>query len=136
MNPQVEVSITRSFVAEHSLPRVGVAQRHKHSFTIECGYAAEIDADLGCKRPMQEMTRDIDAVLARLDGKYLNDVLPVPPTAEMLACWILAQLSSYWAWVSVRAYDGFMCKVERRNVMTWMDKLRSRAGLDSEDINL
>lgn len=124
MNPKVEVSITRTFVAEHSLPLVGVAERHKHSFTVECGYAAEIDADLGCTRPMPELARDVDAVLSRLDGKYLNDVLPVPPTAEMIACWTLAHLSPYWEWVSVRAYDGFMCKVERRSILPWMDKLR------------
>jgi 6-pyruvoyl-tetrahydropterin synthase len=116
MNPTVAVSITRTFIAEHSLPLVGVAQRHEHSFTIECGYAAEIDPDLGCARPMQEVARDVDAVVAQLEGSYLNDVLPGPPTAEMLACWILAQLSSCWDWVSVRAYDGFKCKVARRNI--------------------
>lgn len=105
-------------------------------FTKQWGYAAEIHAALGCTRPMQEMTRDINAVLARLDGKYFNDVLPVPPTAEMVACWILAQLLPYWEWVSIRAYDGFMCKVERRNVMSWMDEPRSRAAQGLEDIKL
>jgi 6-pyruvoyl-tetrahydropterin synthase len=73
---------------------------------------------------MQELTDDIDAVLSRIHGKYLNDVLPVPPTAEMLACWILAQLSSYWEWVSIHAYDGFMCKIERRHALAWIEKLR------------
>ena len=116
MNPMVEVSITRTVVAEHSLPIGGVAQRHRHSYTIECGYRAEIRPVLGCTRPMQELTSDVDAVLIRIDGKYLNDVLSGPPTAEVLAGWILEQLSSYWDWVSVRAYDGFMCKAERKNL--------------------
>lgn len=133
MNPKVEVSITRTFVAEHSLPRVGVAQRHKHSFTIECGYAAETDAALGCTRPMQELANDIHAVLARLDGRYLNDVLPVPPTAEMVACWILAQLAPYWAWVSVRAYEGFTCKVERQHASTFINTLRGGVDFDQEE---
>lgn len=116
MNPMVEVSITRTVVAEHSLPVVGVAERHTHSYTVECGYMAEIRPGLGCRRPMHELCSDIDVVLIQIDGKYLNDVLSGPPTAEVLACWILAQLSSYWDWVSVRAYDGFMCKAERKNV--------------------
>lgn len=133
MNPGVEVTITRTFEAEHSLPSVGVAQRHKHSFSVECGYFREIDPDAGCARPMAELTRDVAAVLSRIEGKYLNDVLPVPPTAEMLACWILAQLSPYWDWVSIRAYDGFMCRVERRHVLPFIEKLR-RADSDGEEL--
>ena len=113
MSSKVEVSITRTFVAEHSLPFIGIAQVHRHSYTVECGFVTEIDPAMGCARPMSELTREIDAVLSRVEGKYLNDVLPAPPTAEVLACWILAQLPPSWAWVSIRAYDGFMCKVER-----------------------
>jgi 6-pyruvoyl-tetrahydropterin synthase len=64
-------------------------------------------------------------VLARLDGKYLNDLVPAPPTAEVIACWILAQLGSHWAWVSIRAYDGFTCRVERRHLEPWIEKLRA-----------
>ena len=128
MNPRVEVAITRTFDAEHSLPIVGIGRAHRHTFTVECGYSAAIDSDLGCARPMQELTRDIDAVLSRVEGKNLNDVLPAPPTAEMLACWILAHLSPYWEWVSIRAYDGFMCKVDRRHVLPWIEELRSRSG--------
>ena len=125
MNPKVQVSVTRTLFAEHSLPHVGVAQRHKHSYTIECGYTAEVSLDVGCARPMQELTRDVDAVLSRMEGVCLNELLHVPPTAEMLACWVLAQLSPYWDWVSVRAYDGFMCKVERKHILPWIDKLRA-----------
>lgn len=131
MNPGIEVTITRTFEAEHSLPSVGAAERHKHVYSLECGCFGEIDPDRGCARPVQELRFDLDAVLSRIEGKYLNDVLPVPPTAEMLACWILAQLSPYWDWVSIRAYDGFMCKVERRHVLPLIQKLR-RADLDGE----
>ena len=125
MNPTVEVAITRSFEGEHSLAGVGVAQRHKHTYHVACGYAQEIDPGLGCTRPMQDATKEVADVLARLDGKYLNDVLLGPPTAEMLACWILAQMAPYWDWVSIRAYDGFMCRVERRHLAPWIEKLRA-----------
>ena len=133
MNPRIEVAITRTFEAQHSLPRVGAAQSHKHTYTLECGCFPEIDPDLGCARPMQELTRDLDAVLAMIEGKSLNDVLPVPPTAEMLACWILAQLSPYWDWVSLRAYDGFMCKVERRHVLPLLENMRARPTRTASD---
>ena len=127
MNPIIEVAVTRTFVAEHSLPEVGVAQRHKHTYSVECGYSAAIDSALGCARPMQALTDEIAAVLSRLDGKYLNEILPVTPTAEWLACWILAQLSPSWEWVSIRAYDGFMCKVDRSQISSWIGKLRPEA---------
>lgn len=123
MNPLVEISITRSFEAEHSLPGVGVAQRHKHAYRVECGYAREIDPALGCARPMQDAASELVSVLARLEGKNLNDVLPAPPTAEMLACWILAQMAPHWEWASIRAYDGFMCRVERRHLAPWIEQL-------------
>ena len=125
MNPRVEVAITRTFEAAHSLPLVGATQPHTHSYTLECGYFQGIDPALGCARPMQELAHDVDAVVALIDGRSLNDVLPVPPTAEMLACWIFAQLSPYWDWVSIRAYDGFMCKVERQHVLRLIEDLRA-----------
>ena len=124
MTPKLEISITRTFEAEHSLPAVGVAQRHDHSYRVECGYAEAIRADLGCARPMQDITAEVDDVLSRLAGHNLNAVLPGPPTAEVLACWILAQLPPHWEWVSIRAYEGFMCRVTRKELVPWMSKLR------------
>ena len=124
MSPRIEISITRRFEAEHSLPGVGAPQRHQHAYSMECGYLAKIDSKLGCARPMQDIEREVSDVLARVEGQYLNDVLPGPPTAEMLACWILAQLSPHWEWVVIRAYDGFMCRVTRKELAPWLSKLR------------
>lgn len=124
MNPNIEVSITRTFEAEHSLPAVGAAERHSHTYCVEAGYAEEIRPELGCARPMQQIQEEISRVLSRVEGRYLNDILPGPPTAEVLACWILAQLPPHWQWVSIRAYDGFMCRVTRDQVAPWMSQLR------------
>ena len=113
MNPKVQVSITRSFVADHSLPEVGVAKRHAHEYSVECGYAAPIDPARGCTRPMDEMLRDVEGLVDQLRGRYLNDVIAGPPTAEGIAAWILHRLPPHWEWVAIRAYGGFMCRVDR-----------------------
>jgi len=89
---KVDLSITRTFVAEHSLPDGGMAEPHAHDYELTCGYVAEIDPALGRGKPVQELGAQVDAVVGRLNGQMLNRVLCVPPTAEMLACWILAQL--------------------------------------------
>jgi len=108
------------------LPLVGKAERHRHSYWLECGWHHEIRPDYGCTKAMQDMGKDIDPIVERIRGAYLNDVLPVPPTAEMLACWILVQLPPYWDYVMIRAYSGFMCKIERKYMTNaWHQKLRS-----------
>lgn len=122
MSPKIEISITRTFEAEHSLPDVGAAERHRHAYTVECGYSEEIRPELGCARPMQQIDAEISGVLSRVEGQYLNDILPGPPTAEVLACWILAQLPLHWEWVSIRAYDGFMCRVTRAAMTSSVSK--------------
>lgn len=126
--PRVECRVTRLFDAEHSLPQVGNPERHRHSYWLECGYFHEINPIRGVTKSMQEMLVDVDEIVARLRGQYLNDVLPVTPTAEFLACWILAQLSEYWDFVVIRAYNGFECKAERKNMTKeWLSKLRGQA---------
>lgn len=115
MSIAVEVSITRKFTAAHSLPGIGVAEAHEHSYEVECGYRAHVDDQLGCSRPMQALAVEVDGVVAQLDGRSLNDVLVVP-TAEMLAAWILRQLPDYWEWASIRAYAGFKCTVRRADL--------------------
>lgn len=125
MTPTLEISITRSFEAEHSLPGVGVPARHAHRYTVEAGYAHAIDAALGCARPMQDAEADLERVISRVEGRYLNDVLPGPPTAEVLACWMLAQMAPYWEWIAIRAYDGFRCRLERKHLAPWLKTLRA-----------
>ena len=75
----------------------------------------------------------MDGVINRLSGRYLNDVLPVPPTAEMMACWILAHLPSYWSFVVIHAYGGFECRVDRSGLtMEWIEKLAGAAAIRGE----
>ena len=71
------------------------------------------------------LAQQVDAVVGRLNGQMLNRVLCVPPTAEMLACWILAQLPAQWEWASVRAYGGYTCRVRRADLGLLPERLRS-----------
>lgn len=125
MSVRIEVSITRSFVAEHSLPDGGMAEPHEHRYEVTCGYAANVDPGVGRGRPVQALGAEVDAVVGQLDGQMLNRVLPVVPTAEMLACWILAQLAGEWEWAEVHAYGGYRCRVGRADVEPLFDALRS-----------
>lgn len=116
MSVKVEVSITRTFVASHSLPNIGVAERHEHSYELDCGYSARVDPRRGCARPLQDLAQEVDAVVTQLQGSDLNALLPLPPTAEMIACWVLTRLPEEWEWASIKAYDGFKCKVLRQDL--------------------
>jgi 6-pyruvoyl-tetrahydropterin synthase len=122
---RVELSITRRFVASHSLPEIGVADPHEHTFELDCGYAADVEPAAGCARPLQELEAEVDGVLSRIEGTDLNAVLSVPPTAEMLASWILAQLPQKWEWASITAYGGYKCRVERAAIEPLLLVLRT-----------
>jgi 6-pyruvoyl-tetrahydropterin synthase len=127
MNPRIEARLARTFAADHSLPGVGVTERHRHKYRVVCGYCHEIDAQTGCTRPMQDVEQEMDTVIDALSDQYLNNVLPVPPTAEMIACWILANLPVYWHFVVVHAYGGFECRVNRVDLAPeWINALQSR----------
>ncbi|MPZ44696.1 MAG: hypothetical protein GEV05_15095 [Betaproteobacteria bacterium] len=126
MRVKAEVSIVRKFVAAHSLPTIGVGERHEHLYEVHCGYSSRIETRVGCARPLQQIASEIDAVVARIQGKNLNVVLPVPPTAEMVACWLLAHLPSHWEWVAIKAYDGFECKITREDAEPSFKLLRGK----------
>ena len=113
MKARIELSLARTFVAVHSLPTIGVAEPHEHTFELRCGYSAVVDAEGGCERPLQQMTDEIEAVISLIERGDLNAVLAVPPTAEMLSCWILARLPDRWQWAAITAYGGYTCRVER-----------------------
>lgn len=126
MRVKAEVSLARRFVAAHSLPGIGVSEPHEHAYELECGYSSLVETRVGCARPLQAIASEVDAVVARLHGKDLNELLPLPPTAEIVACWVLAQLPAQWEWVAVKAYDGFACKVTRAHAEPALELLRAK----------
>lgn len=125
--PRVEASILRVFTARHALPLMKNPAPHDHEYAVMFGYRHEINPLTGATRSIADMSKDVDPLVARVSGAMLNDVLPVMPTAEMLACWFLANLPAYWDFVVVRAYDCFECRIER-SMMTaeWIKRLAGK----------
>ena len=125
MSVPIELSMSRTFVATHAMPTIGYSSPHEHTFDLRCGYSAAVDPDAGCERPLQQMEAELEAVISLVERRDLNAVLPVPPTAEMLACWILARLPERWQWAAVTAYGGYTCRVERADIQAHLPRLQS-----------
>lgn len=137
--PRVEARISRTFQADHSLPQFGMPERHRHPYWVEFGYAHEINPTTGvAKNSVGDLLTECDAVIARVADKYLNDVLPVTPTAEWLACWLLAnvgcdenRVSYVWDFVVVRAYGCLEVRAQRSALTArWTTFLRGGHLLD------
>ncbi len=111
--PIVEADVTVKFGATHSLPSIGVGEIHYHLWEVTAGWRHEINPHMGCTKPMQDMQKDLDALLAPLKDKNLSTVFaPYPATAETLACYVMAKLPPYWTYVEVRAYGNYRVRVE------------------------
>lgn len=109
--PRATVSVDRVFAAMHSLPDLGVEEPHAHEYRVRAGFTHEINPSAGCTMPMQTMVASLDIVLAPLRTcKLLNEVLQ-PPTAEVMAQWILQRLPPYWQFVEIECYEGFRVRV-------------------------
>lgn len=123
----VTVSTERKFVAEHSLPGVGAAYLHSHTYTMRFGYRQEIQPRQGVTKALRDMAHDVDIVVGKLANQNLNRVLPLPPTAEVLALWSLAQLPGTWEFVEVDAYEGFRARVDRQSMRSeWSEFFAGR----------
>ena len=124
--PKVDVSFSRSFEADHSLP--WQKERHTHKYFIEAGYLKEVNPHLdGVTRVMRVSVSQVDDLIDKVKNKYLNEVLPCFPTLEMFACWFLANLPNYWDYVILKSYDGMTARIDRHYITNhWIDKLNAR----------
>ncbi|HEY8932023.1 MAG TPA: 6-carboxytetrahydropterin synthase QueD [Rariglobus sp.] len=89
------VSKQFSFESAHSLPHLPVGHKcrniHGHSYVVEIYCTGPLDAR-GFVVDFAELSDAMKPVVAKLDHKNLNDVLPVASTAENLGAWIMEQL--------------------------------------------
>lgn len=90
------VSKRFAFEAAHSLPHLPVGHQcrnvHGHSYVVEIFCSGPLD-ERGFVVDFAEISAAMKPLLARLDHQFLNDVLPVPTTAENLGAWIMGQLT-------------------------------------------
>lgn len=110
--PKVTCSIERRITASHSLREMGNPDFHSHEYLLRAGYTHEINPRFGVTKSMSDMRPDLDELANMLDGKNLNEVLPFEPTAEIMACWIMANLPAYWDFVEIECYDGYKVRSE------------------------
>jgi 6-pyruvoyl-tetrahydropterin synthase len=129
--PKVTASITLRFFATHSMPKIGgpSAEPHVHDYEVCFGWTHEIRPTHGYTHELGEQRPKFIALVDRLREKHLNDVLPMQPSAEVIALWLLAQTEpAYCDHVIVRTYDGYEARADRdRQRSEWMQFLASRA---------
>ena len=69
---------------------------HGHSFKVEVALAGEPAADTGCVEDFEVFTAALDAVRAKLDHHFLNDIPGLGiPSLENLARWIAGELAPH-----------------------------------------
>ncbi len=125
--PKVTCSVEQRITATHSLPRsIGSDQPHDHSYLIRAGWTHEVNPEKGVTKPMRDMRHDFDMVVALLNGAELNLAMtPFPPTAENMACWVMAKLPAYWMFVEIECYEGFRVRVEGTSMRReWTEAFR------------
>lgn len=81
------------FEAAHSLPRVPeghkCARVHGHSYRVSVVIEGEIDPEMGWLMDFADIDGHVDAVIAELDHRYLNELEGLSnPTSEVLAGWM------------------------------------------------
>lgn len=124
--PRPECSIEQTITVTHSLPaEIGIEEPHSHDYTVRAGYDVEFNPERGCFRPMDEMASELSAVLSQLNGKHLNDVLPFLPTAEVMACWIMARLPTWWTFVEISCYGNYRVRMDANTMRSeWAARFR------------
>ena len=92
----VTISKQFYFEAAHSLPYLPTQHKchhiHGHSYGVRVYVAGDIDPRLHWVVDYADISAAWEPVFQKLDHKNLNDVLPMPSTAENIAIWIYNQL--------------------------------------------
>lgn len=129
--PKVSASLTLNFFAHHSMPRVGgaCAQPHVHDYEVTFGWTHEIQPSTGYTHELGEQKGRLLKALQPLRECDLNNVLPMQPSAEVIALWLLAHTEpAYCDHVIVRTYEGYQARADRSQQRAeWMGFLAGRS---------
>lgn len=130
--PKVTSHLRFEFDADHAMPRIGhgCECRHTHHYVVLFGWTHEIQPRFGYTHELMAQRRDLQGIVDRVAGKYLNDILPMQPSAEVLAMWLLARWlltqtePAYCDHVIVQAYGDYTVRVDRNMQRSeWMNFL-------------
>lgn len=128
--PKVTGQIRFEFDADHAMPRIGKGCecRHTHRYVVWFGWTHEIQPRFGYTHEFMEQRRDLAELVARVAGTYLNDVLPMQPSAEVLALWFLSNTDpAYCDHVIVQAYGDYTVRADRSMQRSeWTEFLAAR----------
>lgn len=83
---------------------------HGHNWIIEVTCEAE---ELDKNGMIYDFTHIKGKIVDALDHKYLNDIIPVNPTAENIAKWIADKIGDTCVKVSVQESEGNVAEYER-----------------------
>jgi 6-pyruvoyl-tetrahydropterin synthase len=129
--PKVTGQIRFEFDADHAMPRIGKGCecRHTHHYVVQFGWTHEIMPPQGFTHEYMKQRNEFAELIERVSGQYLNDVLPMQPSAEVLAMWLLARTEpAYCDHVIVQTYDDYTVRVDRNGQRSeWMAFMAGRA---------
>ena len=88
-----EFGFEAAHVFGHKPPGHENTRIHGHSFKVEVELAGEPAPDTGCVVDFETVGKAVDAVRAKLDHHFLNDIAGLgAPSLENLARWIAGEL--------------------------------------------
>lgn len=95
-----DITIAKIFAASHAirLPDGSLEPIHGHNWPVEVTVTAKKLDEIECVMDFHVLEKSVDALMAQLHNKHVNDVGPfvgtkVNPTAERIAWWIGAQVA-------------------------------------------
>lgn len=92
--PKITKFATYSFDATHNLCGITThsdsVATHNHTWVVTLIFSDwECQPKKGYTHDEPDITKTWGSKLNQLEGKHLNDFMPVPPTSENVACWLL-----------------------------------------------
>ena len=89
-----EITKTYRFEAAHSLPHLPADHQchrlHGHSYEVLVGVSGPLDGEW--VQDYADISAVVKPIVASLDHRNLNDILPCATTAENLAAWLWREL--------------------------------------------
>lgn len=127
--PRVQYGRTYAFSATHAMTHLGgeCAIPHEHHYLVTFLGLHEIQPHrTGYTHSLQELDKEFLPLVRGTQDKFLNDILPMPPSMEALALYFLANTQpSYCSSVEVTGYSGYRVKADRNLQRTeWLDKFK------------